>query len=93
MTLNEEEGSIDLEICCQNYKLESYWSGEWLSKWTLSNGQLFGSIKLQSHYYEIGNLQFNLSKEFEAAVQNPNDADSIVKAIKGVEDKVSDKIC
>ena len=52
----DEDGSITSEICCQNYKLESFWSGEWLSQWTLADGALSGVIKLHSHYYEIGNL-------------------------------------
>jgi hypothetical protein len=41
-----------------------------------------GSIKLRSHYYEIGNLQFNLNKEYENVQLQSLDADAIVAAIK-----------
>ena len=90
MFLDEDDGSIEIEICCQNHKLDSFWSGEWLSQWSLNDGQLSGLIKSSSHYFEIGNLQFNLGKEFESvSVQNPNDAVSIAAAIKATEDEVS----
>ena len=66
------------------------WSGEWLSTWTVQNGQLSGSIKVKTHYFEMGNMQMTLDKEFDSiALKNASDAKDVIAAIKKTEDKVS----
>lgn len=73
-----------------NVKLESFWSGEWQSTWTVKDGQLSGDLKIRAHYFEMGNMQFNLDKTFDGvAVKDVNDAKEIFASIKQVEDKVS----
>jgi len=73
-----------------NVKLESFWSGEWQSTWTLKDGQLSGDLKVRSHYFEMGNMQFNLDKTFDAVnVKDGSDAKEIMNVIKATEDKVS----
>ena len=70
------------------------WSGEWQSTWTLQNGQLSGSIKVKTHYFEMGNMQMTLDKEFDSlALKNAGDAKDIIAAIKKTEDKVSKLKC
>ena len=79
-----------IEISCHNVKLDSFWSGEWQSTFTLNNGQLSGELKVRCHYFEQGNMQFNLDKTWESiAVKDATDAASIVKAIHQTEEKVS----
>jgi|TARA_B110001450_G_C17563791_1_gene457896 hypothetical protein len=86
----ESEGHQVIEISCQNIKLESMWAGEWLSTWTLQNGQLSGSIKVKTHYFEMGNMQMSLDKEFDSiALKNAADTKDVIAAIKKTEDKVS----
>ena len=69
-------------ISSHSYKIEAFWTGIWLSTWTLSGGQLSGSIKAKNHYFEIGNMQMNLDKEFDAIpVKNITDPSSVVAAI------------
>lgn len=73
-----------------NVKLDGFWAGEWQSTWTVNNGVLSGDLKIRAHYFEMGNMQFNLDKTFDSInVQNITDATSILAAIKKVEDKVS----
>ena len=45
-----------IDISVHNDKLESFWSGEWLSKWELKDGVLNGSLLIKSHYFEMGNM-------------------------------------
>lgn len=86
----ESEGHQVIEISCQNIKLESMWSGEWQSTWTLQNGQLSGSIKVKTHYFEMGNMQMTLDKEFDSiALKNAGETKDVIAAIKKTEDKVS----
>ena len=88
---HDDEGShLSIEISVHNDKLEAFWTGEWISVWTLENGQLTGSLKVRSHYFEMGNMQFNLDKKFEnVTCKDVNSAKEIVKAIQKTEDKVS----
>lgn len=82
-----------IEISCHNNKLDSFWSGEWQSTWTLNGGKLSGELKIRCHYFEMGNIQFNLDKTFDnVAVKDASSPKDIVDAIKTVEDKVSPTI-
>ena len=71
------------------------WAGEWQSTWTLENGTLSGSIKVKTHYFEMGNMQMSLDKDYDSiALKNASDTKDVIAAIKKTEDKVSnfDKI-
>lgn len=81
-----------IEISCHNIKLESMWAGEWQSTWTVQGGKLSGDLKIKSHYFEMGNMQFSLEKTFDSIpVKDIASAKDIVAAIKKTEDKVSQK--
>lgn len=86
----EDEGHQLIELSCHNVKLDSFWSGEWQSTWTLKDGVLSGNLKIRCHYFEQGNMAFNLDKTFESiAVKDISSAKDIVAAIGKTEDKVS----
>ena len=63
------EASID--ISCHNLNHSNFWGGEWLSSWVVkhtlgsSEFEISGSIKISNHYFEQGNVQFNVNKSFE----------------------------
>lgn len=81
-----------IEISCHNIKLESMWAGEWQSTWTVQGGKLSGDLKIKSHYFEMGNMQFSLEKTFDSIpVKDISSPKDIVAAIKKTEDKVSKK--
>lgn len=45
---------------------------------------------IRSHYFEMGNMQFNLDQTFEnVAVKDSSNAADIITTIKKTEDKVS----
>jgi len=86
----EDQGHQVIEISCHNIKLDSFWTGEWQSTWTVSGGVLSGDLKIRTHYFEMGNSQLNLDKTFDnVKVNDITSAKDVVAAIKKVEDKVS----
>jgi F-actin capping protein alpha subunit len=60
---------LRVEISCHNLNFKSFWGGEWLSSWLIdtNSGHIKGSVKVQNHYFEQGNIQFNMNKEFPSA--------------------------
>jgi hypothetical protein len=61
-----------------------------LSTWVIKNGKLSGDLKIKCHYFEMGNMQFNLEKEYDIVlVKDISKASSIVDSIKNIEEKVS----
>lgn len=62
VTQGESESDQTIEVSCHNYKLESFWTGEWQGTYYVKDGVLSGEIKIRAHYFEMGNMQFNLDK-------------------------------
>ena len=60
------ESTIKVAISCHNLNFKNYWGGEWISNWTvdLSSESISGHVKVHNHYFEQGNIQFNLAKSF-----------------------------
>jgi enoyl reductase-like protein len=82
-----------IEISCQNIKLDAMWAGEWQSTWTLQDETLSGNLKVKTHYFEMGNMQMSLDKDFDSvAVKDAANAKEIIKAIKKAEDKYQDEL-
>jgi capping protein alpha len=80
-----------VEISCHNLNFKNFWGGEWLSAWQvdLSSNSVAGSIKVHNHYFEQGNIQFNLAKE----VPSTNLGGSLTaKAVVDFIDKTETKV-
>jgi len=67
-----QNGQITLTACIEDhqYQPKNYWNGRWRSVWTVSfapsgKAELKGTIKVQVHYYEDGNVQLVSSKEIK----------------------------
>jgi len=63
-----EDSQLQIEISCINVNLPNFWGGEWQSKWIVNTTDqtLSGNLRLNNHYFESGNIQFNLEKDFDA---------------------------
>jgi capping protein alpha len=63
-----EQNQLKVEISCHNFNFKNFWGGEFLSSWTvdLEGNTLTGSIKVHNHYFEQGNIQFNINKNIAA---------------------------
>jgi hypothetical protein len=57
-------------ISCSNIKLDSFWAGDWQSTWVVKTGSgvLSGSLRVKGHYFETGNVQLSLEKDFDSIV-------------------------
>ncbi|KAJ1570057.1 hypothetical protein HK096_003835 [Nowakowskiella sp. JEL0078] len=57
-----------IAIVDNKYNPGNFWNGRWRSIWTVTVGsvEIKGSIKLQIHYYEDGNVQLNFAKDLSA---------------------------
>jgi len=71
---------------------KNFWSGRWRSTWKISYEEkkfkLSGTMKVNIHYYERGNIQLNTSKEYAESVNCNNEEDvpkEVVKALTKVE--------
>ena len=55
-----------MEISCHNFNFKNFWGGEFLSSWVvdLQSDSMQGYIKIHNHYFEQGNIQFNMNKNF-----------------------------
>ncbi len=88
-------------ISAHNYNYKNYWSGEWLSIWTLTNENgkylLKGSLRLSTYYYEEGNVQFKSSKDFEEKLKGGSSnasalAEEIIKKIENSENDIQNEL-
>ena len=63
-TVFVDQDGIQIDISCHNLNFKNYWGGEWLSSWYISTStkNITGAIKVHNHYFEQGNIQFNLNK-------------------------------
>lgn len=90
ITQGESPDHQIIEISCHNQKLDSFWTGEWQSTFDVKNGVVSGELKIRCHYFEMGNMQFNLDKQFDSITcKDTSNAAEIIKALGMVENKVS----
>ena len=92
-----EDLTFRINISCHNLNLSNYWGGEWISTFDVSHSlgsnefSLLGRIKINNHYFESGNIQFNMVKNFEEEVQGQGIigqiGKSIVQTIKRLEEE------
>jgi len=69
-TIYAKDGNLIVAIVDNKYNPANFWNGRWRSLWTISpdTGNLMGSVKVNVHYYEDGNVQLNCHKEIEVSV-------------------------
>jgi len=89
-------------LCIEDHQFQShnYWNGRWRGIWTVSlqdsHASVKGTIKVQVHYYEDGNVQLQATKNEELSVNLENDnlalAQSVVNAIRNAESNYQDSI-
>ena len=78
------EGLVQIEIGCINNKFTAFWGGEWQSTWIIdtTSQTMTGSVDVKTHYFESGNIQVNLHKDFPSQELGAEaTAEGIAKAI------------
>jgi len=82
-------------IAAEKKKLSAFWSGRFVSKWTLkipdggSSADVTGSVKVLCHYFEEGNVQLRSAKMVEDPIKidfsSPEDlAKKFYKTVGGI---------
>jgi capping protein alpha len=67
-------------ISAAKYNPANFWNGRWRSVWTLHNKDVSGTVKVQVHYYEEGNVQLNGEISHSASISA--NAEAFVAEIK-----------
>lgn len=89
---NEAQGRVyrssegyHVVISAHSLNLRNFWTGEWVSEWTFSEGQLNGTVVFRAHYFEDGNLQMSQEKKVSEAVGG---LDAVIPAILAAEAQI-----
>lgn len=82
----EDDTEIVVLIVANKYSPRNFWNGRWKSfyKFTPSSSSLSGSIKVDVHYYEDGNVRLLTTKPVAASVSSGSAID-IVREIANTE--------
>jgi capping protein alpha len=92
----KEGGAFVVTVCISSARFNpnNYWNGRWRSVWSCKfpssggNATVNGTLKVNVHYYEDGNVQLTTEtpKQLTASGNNPAAlADAVVKAIEKAE--------
>lgn len=82
-------------LSSHNLNLKNFWTGEWLSFWSLSNNKLEGRVLLNTYYFEEGNVQFKLKKQFNETLKSKdlNElSEEVINTIKRLEDGIQSEL-
>ncbi|RHZ77405.1 hypothetical protein Glove_180g121 [Diversispora epigaea] len=90
----DDNSTLSITIVDNKYNPHNLWNGRWRSTWVISpeSNELKGTIKVNVHYFEDGNVQLNASKEIEITAspnsEEPADkAKAYAKSISNAEDE------
>jgi capping protein alpha len=83
-----KEGSemkVTIAVSSAKFSPSNFWGGRWRGVWTLKfkpggDLKLEGTVKVQIHYYEDGNVQLTTSFAKNATIKAPSDAKALAEA-------------
>ncbi|KAK2075119.1 hypothetical protein P8C59_009271 [Phyllachora maydis] len=89
----ENDSKIAIIIVGTKYSPKNYWNGRWRSLFVFdpSTGSLEGSVKVDVHYYEDGNVRLLTDKNATASLSSGSGA-GIVKEIANLEKKYQEEV-
>jgi len=89
----DSDSAITLLLVANKYSPQNFWNGRWRSTYTLnpSSSSLTGTIKMDVHYYEDGNVRMSTSKKLELSNGGGN-ADAVVREIAKAENKFQEEL-
>ncbi|KAL4722406.1 F-actin-capping protein subunit alpha [Fusarium chlamydosporum] len=89
----ESDSKIAIVIVGNKYSPNNFWNGRWRSLYIFdpSSGALEGSLKVDVHYYEDGNVRLLTNKPVSSTISSANGA-GIVREISTTEKKYQEEL-
>ncbi|TVY47059.1 F-actin-capping protein subunit alpha [Lachnellula occidentalis] len=89
----EDDSQIAAVVVANKYSPNNFWNGRWRSLYIFSpsSSSLTGSIKVDVHYYEDGNVRLLTTKPVSASVSSAS-ASTIIREITVAEKKYQEEI-
>ncbi|KAM0331601.1 hypothetical protein ACHAQA_003280 [Verticillium albo-atrum] len=89
----EDDSKVAVVIVSNKYSPNNFWNGRWRSIYIFdpASGTLEGSIKVDVHYYEDGNVRLLTDRPSTASVSSGTGA-GIIKEISATEKKYQDEL-
>ncbi|PNY28204.1 F-actin-capping protein subunit alpha [Tolypocladium capitatum] len=89
----ESDSKIAVVIVANKYSPNNFWNGRWRSVYTVdpASGNLEGSIKVDVHYYEDGNVRLLTNKSVSASIPSGTGA-GIAREISASEKKYQEEL-
>ncbi|KAI9826554.1 MAG: F-actin-capping protein subunit alpha [Thelocarpon impressellum] len=91
----EEDSSIAIVVVSNKYSPQNYWNGRWRSLYILdpSSGSVTGSIKVDVHYYEDGNVRLLTTKPVSTVLSSsPASASEVIRLLASTEKKYQEEL-
>ncbi|VBB79960.1 Putative F-actin-capping protein subunit alpha [Podospora comata] len=90
----ENDTKVAVVIVANKYSPHNFWNGRWRSFYIYdpSSNSLEGSIKVDVHYYEDGNVRLLTDKKVNASVSAGRSADGIAREISTAEKKYQEDL-
>lgn len=87
------DSSITILLVANKYSPQNFWNGRWRSTYSLdpASGDLRGTIKVDVHYYEDGNVRMSTNKKLELS-GGSSSAEAVVKEIAKAENKYQEEL-
>lgn len=89
----DDDGKIAIVLVSNKYSPNNFWNGRWRSAYTVdpaAGGALQGSIKVDVHYYEDGNVRMLTEKPVSG--KGGAGAQEIVRAVAALERKYQEDL-
>ncbi|KAH0551660.1 F-actin-capping protein subunit alpha [Trichoglossum hirsutum] len=90
----ENDSAIAILIVANKYSPNNFWNGRWRSLYlfTPATSSLTGSVKVDVHYYEDGNVRLLTTKPISERISASNSAGDIVRQIASMEKKYQEEL-
>ncbi|RFU32767.1 hypothetical protein B7463_g3534, partial [Scytalidium lignicola] len=89
----EEDSKIAIVVVANKYSPNNFWNGRWRSLYIFdpSSSTLSGSLKIDVHYYEDGNVRLQATKPVSASISSTS-ASAILREITVAEKKYQEEV-
>ncbi|VVT54650.1 uncharacterized protein SAPINGB_P004182 [Magnusiomyces paraingens] len=90
----QPDQTIAIVIVDSKYSAANYWNGRWRSWYLLdpASGSISGSVELDIHYFEDGNVRLTTRKEIGFTVADAKDPPAVVAQIANYESEYQEEL-